>query len=104
MDENEIIDLFRRAIVTRQRVLVSYADDRRGRLVEPHAVGTGLAGQYLASVFQVWGDSASGEGFGWKMLRIDRVRGVDLVPGGFCGPRAGFQPQRSGIANPVAML
>jgi hypothetical protein len=42
-------------------------------------------------VFQISGASDSGEPYGWKLLRVDEIRGLDILEEHFSGPRSGYK-------------
>lgn len=61
------------------------------RLVEPHTLGTGSAGQGLMRGYQVGGGSDSGEPVGWKLFRTDEMLGVELATQASKAPRPGYR-------------
>jgi len=101
----------RRAISLKQTVrLRQYTPIRRGntgdRVVEPHALGKSV--KRKKPVLRAW--VRSGESFSgldptdrWRMFRVDRINGVDLLPQSFT-VRNGFRPRdRHMKANPYVV-
>lgn len=60
------------------------------RVVEPHTYGLNDNGHELLRVYQVSGASESGEHRGWKLLRVDEIRGLQILDEQFQGPRPGY--------------
>ncbi len=87
------------AINGRKRIIIDYYPG--SRLIEPHAFGRGSDGQFLLRAYQVSGASASGEHVEWKLLRLDRVRGIELTEQTFDGPRPGYNARDSAMKGGV---
>ena len=83
--------------IQERRVLRLYYDGGT-RDVEPHCHGSGKEGQELLSGYQVSGFSRSGERFGWKTIRLDRVRALTVTDESFPGPRPGYNPANARIS------
>ena len=62
------------------------------RLVEPHAFGQTKEGHGILRAWQVQGGSVSHEPVGWKLLRTDEIRSVQLSPAASSAPRFGYKP------------
>jgi hypothetical protein len=77
------------ALIARKCLNILY--DGYSRVVEIHAVGTTTAGHPVARVWQVRGGSASGERIGWKLLRLDEARAVELLNEISAAPRPGYK-------------
>jgi predicted DNA-binding transcriptional regulator YafY len=61
------------------------------RVIEPHCLGSSSRGDFLLRAFQVTGVSSSGDGTGWKLLRMDRLQSVRLSEEQF-SPRPDYNP------------
>lgn len=82
-------DLLIEAIERRLRLSIFYEPGQR--VIEPHALGFGSAGQLLLRAFQTEGVSASGEHVHWKLLRVDRIVSCELEGTKFYDPRDGYR-------------
>lgn len=76
------------AIKKRKLLKVTYPPGER--LLEPHTLGYGSQQQILLRGYQTSGASASEEPVNWKLLRVDRVKEIELTPLSFQGPRPGY--------------
>lgn len=65
------------------------------RLVEVHAVGISTAGNPCMRVFQVAGETKSGEELGWKMMVLSRVDFISLSE----APRPGYKKGDKGMGT-----
>ncbi len=75
------------------------------RVIEPHALGIGTAGQLLLRAFQIEGESASGEHINWKLFRIDRMKDATTNGQKFDGPRPEYkQNDRAMTRGTIAQL
>lgn len=74
----------------RERRVLRFHYDGGARVVEPHCHGFTMDGNELLSGYQVSGASRSGERFGWKSFRLDRIRALIVSDEAFAGPRAGY--------------
>lgn len=61
------------------------------RIVEPHAHGENVHDNELVRVFQRSGASSSGEHKDWKLLRVDRIKSLEVLDEHFSGPRPGYR-------------
>jgi hypothetical protein len=77
------------AILTRHLVRLNY--DGYGRVVEPHAYGLTKDGQHILLAWQISGGSVHNEPVGWKMLRLDETRGLQVLGETFPGPRPDYK-------------
>lgn len=81
------------AIRKRKALLIDYYCPRGFRRVEPHACGVSQRGNEVVRVFQVCGPSRSGTRVNyWKMMRLDRIRDLEVLDDGFERPRPGYRP------------
>ena len=76
----------------RERRVLRFHYGGGARVVEPHCHGFTTDGNELLSGYQVSGISRSGERFGWKSFRLDRVRALIVSDEAFGGPRTGYDP------------
>ncbi len=76
------------AIASQQALCIDY--DGGERTIEPHCYGTGSSEQELLRAFQTEGHSNSGESFGWKLFRLDRMSEVRATNMRFDSPRPGY--------------
>lgn len=60
------------------------------RTVEVHAYGRTAEGNDIMRVYQVAGMSNSGE-LGWKIMRLDETRAIQLLAEGSRAPRNGYR-------------
>lgn len=90
------------AIQQQRRLRIWY--DPGGRIVEPHAYGTGSSGQHLLRAFQTEGASASGEHANWKLFRVDRISSLEMLDETFPGPRPGYRRGDSAMQRIFAQL
>ena len=67
------------------------------RLVEVHAVGVTTAGNPCMRVFQVAGETRSGEELGWKMMTFEKVQLIDDVNSE--APRPGYKKGDKGMGT-----
>lgn len=77
------------AVRSRKCIRIDY--DGHERIVEPHAAGYSRAGNAVMRVYQVDGGSKSGEGIGWKMLRLDEIFSFTILPEDSSAPRPGYK-------------
>ena len=81
------------AIRQHRVLLVDYYKPRGDRRVEPHACGVSRPGNEVVRVYQVSGPSQSGEWVNyWKMMKLDRIRGLEVLGDTLDRPRPGYQP------------
>ena len=78
--------------------------DRFSRIVEVHAVGFSAEGNGLMRVWQVSGGSSSGEGSGWKLLRLDEVMSFRLSEEVSQAPRKGYRRGDKALAKIVCEM
>jgi hypothetical protein len=69
------------------------------RVVEVHAVGTSTAGNPVMRVWQVRGGSVSNEPVGWKLMRLDEARSVQVLDEKSAAPRPGYKPGDKGMTS-----
>lgn len=65
--------------------------DGYSRCVEVHAVGISKAGHQVMACWQTSGGSSSGEQVGWKLMRLDEVRGAVVSDQASAAPRNGYR-------------
>ena len=76
------------ALQEKRRLEIRY--DGYTRVVEVHACGITSDGNAVMRVWQVRGGSGSGERSGWKLLRLDETRGLELLSEASEAPRSGY--------------
>jgi hypothetical protein len=77
------------ALRNRKQVEIVY--DGQPRLIEFHTIGFSKDGRPIARVWQVQGGSNSGDGSGWKLLRLNDVQFVKIAEGESEAPRSGYK-------------
>ena len=93
MPTSALIETIMCAIREHRVLLVDYYSPRGFRRAEPHACGVSRRGNEVARVFQVSGPSRSGERVNyWKMMRLDRIRDLEVLDDRFEQPRPGYRP------------
>lgn len=83
-------DTLKQAIAQRRLVELRYHG--YSRIVEPHAYGRNRRGDDVIRCFQLVGGSESGEGAGWKLLRVREAARRVLLETEFV-PRSGFRAE-----------
>ena len=68
-------------------------------VVETHAVGTSKNGRIIARVWQVRGGSTGSEPAGWKLLRLDEARVIELLDEVSAAPRPGYEREDKDIVR-----
>jgi hypothetical protein len=61
------------------------------RVVEVHVVGTSKDGNWIMRVWQVRGGSLHNEPTDWKVLRLDKCSGAQLIDEKSEAPREGYK-------------
>lgn len=69
------------------------------RLVEVHSYGVTSEGNDVIRVWQVSGGSVSNERTGWKLLRIDEARSINLTDIKSEAPRHGYKRDDKGMTR-----
>lgn len=90
------------AIRERRVLALTYAGFTRS--VEVHVVGRSRFGEALMRVWQVRGGSVGGQSVGWKMMRLEGVKGARLTAEPSQAPRPGFDPQDPTIARVIGQV
>jgi len=81
------------AINSMSLVRFHYDDAAPGyRTVEPHMVAYNEAEHLALSAWFLYGESASGEGQGWREYLLENVADVTILDRHFTQPRPGYQP------------
>lgn len=93
-EEREVVKLAINAIKLGITLPVLY--DGTLRLVEVHAVGVTTKGNAAMRVFQIAGETHSGEELGWKLMTLDKV---SFVYQKSQAPREGFKPGDKGLGT-----
>ena len=93
--------LARQAIRERRVLALTYAGFSRS--VEVHIVGRSRFGEALMRVWQVRG-GGTGEAPGWKMMRLEQVKGARLTAEPSQAPRPGFHPLDPTIARVIGRV
>jgi hypothetical protein len=78
------------AIAERRLLMFGYGD--AVRVVEPHLYGLNTAGHEALSAWLRPGLSRADPEGGWRMFLVDQLRGAQLLPETFEGPRPDFNP------------
>lgn len=89
----------RDAINERRMIELNY--DPGYRLVEPHAYGLSSQGNELLRAYQIEGASASGEPRNWKLFRVDRITGFEVLGERFDDSRPGYRPGDSAMKGGI---
>ena len=93
MSESDLRETILKATRDHRVLLIDYSCPRGFRRVEPHACGVSQRGNDVVRVFQISGPSRSGERVNyWKMMRLDRIRDLEVLADTFDLPRQGYQP------------
>lgn len=79
------------AIAARRLLMFAYGGVLR--VVEPHLYGVSTAGHPALSAWMRPGWSRVDPEGGWRMYRLDGVSALQVLPEGFAGPRAEFNPE-----------
>ena len=74
------------------------------RVVEVHACGYTAKGHAVMRVWQVRGDSVSGERAGWKLLRLDETRGLQILDEPSEAPRPQYKRGDGYMARILAQV
>ncbi len=74
----------------RSRRVIRFQYHGGARDVEPHAYGRNKNGNDLLRAYQVSGASESGERTGWKLFRVDEMRGISVTDTPFQGARGEY--------------
>ncbi len=67
---------FCQAVKERRRIRIMYGGER---IIEPYVIGYSENQVLLMRVFQVRGYSASGNGQGWKLMRLAKVEYFEIL-------------------------
>jgi hypothetical protein len=90
------------AAIDRRR-LVKLTYSAGNRIVEPHLYGADAQGRDLLRCYQIGGESASRERYGWKLLRGPDIAAVEVLDVGF-EPREDYNPQDPAIRTVYARV
>jgi len=93
-----MLEMIASAIKAKQVLRVSY--DPGSRLIEPHCLGFGRAGQPLLRAYQFSGASRS-EPDDWKLLRVDRIEDIEFVGKDFAAARSRFNPRDPAMSGGI---
>ncbi|HUP30060.1 MAG TPA: hypothetical protein VM122_07805 [Usitatibacter sp.] len=74
----------------RQRLLIVVNYQGATRTLEPHICGVGSGGQDLLRAYQVNAGGKPGEANGWKLMKVDDILSLRILPQGFDGPRPDY--------------
>ncbi|MBA1158925.1 hypothetical protein [Microvirga mediterraneensis] len=74
------------------------------RVVEVHACGYTPKGHAVMRVWQVRGGSVSGERAGWKLLRLDETRGLQILDEPSEAPRPQYKKGDRDMARILAQI
>jgi hypothetical protein len=90
------------AINSRHRLHLVY--DGFSRIVEPHAYGVTKDNDEAMLVWQVRGGSQSDGSIGWRLLRLDETRDLQMLDDTFQAPRPGYKGGDRAIERIYARL
>src|SRR5436190_19156711 len=80
------------AIRSHKSVRFWYDDPAPGvRIVEPHMIAYNKKGNLAFSAWFLRGESASGEGQGWREYLLDNISSLSVLDDGFSPPRPGYK-------------
>lgn len=80
------------AIASMHLVRFYYEDEAPGfRVVEPHMVAYNRANNLTLSGWFLRGESASGEGQGWREYLLDSINSLSILDEKFAHPRPGYK-------------
>ena len=85
-----------------QRRLLKLAYSAGTRIVEPHVYGVD-GNRELLRCYQIGGESISHERYGWKLLRDDDIRAVEVLDVAF-EPRPDYNPDDPAIRRVYARV
>lgn len=87
-----------------KRLCLELRYDGFTRTVEVHAVGITKDDVEIMRVWQVRGGSASGEGEGWKMMRVNEARSAHVTEFPSQAPREGYRRDDPAMASIICQL
>lgn len=93
-EHDQAVALEAMAAMKEQRALIIMYKETC-RLVEVHAVGISTAGNPCMRVYQVAGETNSGEEYGWKLMKLEEVS-VDIPS---LAPRPGYKKGDKGMGT-----
>lgn len=73
------------------------------RIVEPHAYGRDRNGDEILRCFQTAGGSDSGEGIGWKILKVNEIYSLHHANKSFA-QRPEYRPNDKAMVNIFSQL
>ncbi len=73
-----MINSLQQAIQNRQFIRVFY--DGGYRVFEPYCLGYSKTGSLLLSAFQTEGFSKSGKSYAWKLLTVNKISSIVVLP------------------------
>src|SRR6266852_395638 len=85
-----LLQILKAGILGRRLLDLTY-DGTQLRHVEPYVLYEDSAGGLFVAVFQLWGQSRSGETSGWRALKFQRITSMRLMEETFT-PREDFNP------------
>lgn len=88
----------------RHRRLLAFQYDGLHRVVEPHAYGVTRAENEAVRCFQVQGESNSGQATGWKLMLVDGMHDLTVLPESFAGARIGYKANDKALPTLFAQL
>lgn len=71
--------------------VLTFTYDGFERIVEPHAYGNDIKGNDAVRVFQIGGDSESGEVVAWKLFLTSKMQNLQVQDQKFSSPRPGYR-------------
>ena len=74
----------------RARNVLSFHYDGLHRVVEPHAVGESTRGNTVLRCFQVDGLSNTPPIPDWRLMSLDKIQALEVLPKTFAGVRPGY--------------
>lgn len=83
-------DEIMKAIGSRSLLRVNYGAG--SRVIEPYCLGETRKGSLVVRAYQVSGASESNEGEGWKLMTVEKILELEVLPEQFANIRKEYNP------------